>query len=275
MTCFVSIMQGRLVPPIDNKIQAFPRQQWSEEFPRAAEAGLDGIEWIYDAFGQDVNPIATVESVQQIIELSRKHRVIVRSLCADYFMEYPLLRASAEELQPRLRLLEWLMTRCRAAGITRIVLPFVDNSAIHDQVDSASVAELLRSMLPAAETNRVELHLETSLAPQPFADLLAQVSSPFIRVNYDSGNSASLGYNPRDEFMAYGDRVGSVHVKDRRRGGGTVPLGTGDADLPALFASLKAVHYTGDIVLQVARGESGAEVSWARQNREFVSRYWA
>ena len=185
------------------------------------------------------------------------------------------MRASPEELESRFLQLEWLMTRCRAAGITRIVLPFVDNSAIRDRVESASVLEFLRRVLPVAEANRIELHLETSLAPQPFADLLAQVSSPFVRVNYDSGNSSSLGHNPRDEFISYGNRVGSVHLKDRVRGGGTVPLGTGDADLPALFASLKAVHYTGDIVLQVARGEPGAEIGWARQNREFVSRYWA
>ena len=36
-----------------------------------------------------------------------------------------------------------------------------------------------------------------------------------IKVNYDSGNSASLGYDPTDEFAAYGERVGSVHIKDR------------------------------------------------------------
>ena len=48
-----------------------------------------------------------------------------------------------------------------------------------------------------------------------------------MRVNYDSGNSASLGYRPRDEFAAYGSRVGSVHLKDRRLGAGTAPLGRG------------------------------------------------
>ena len=66
-----------------------------------------------------------------------------------------------------------------------------------------------------------------------------------LKVNYDSGNSSSLGYHPRDEFAAYGCRVGSVHIKDRVRGGGTVPLGTGNADFPALFAALKKIAYRG------------------------------
>jgi hexulose-6-phosphate isomerase len=93
-----------------------------------------------------------------------------------------------------------------------------------------------------------------------------------VRVNYDSGNSSSLGYKPAEEFAAYGDRVGSVHVKDRVRNGGTVPLGQGDADLDAMFTCLHNLNYAGDIVLQVARGIAGDELAWARHNRAFVER---
>jgi L-ribulose-5-phosphate 3-epimerase len=91
-----------------------------------------------------------------------------------------------------------------------------------------------------------------------------------VRVNYDSGNSASLGYDVGRELAAYGTRIGSVHVKDRIRGGSTVPLGSGDADLTALFEGLAGLRYQGDYVLQVARGEDGNEVQWARQNRELL-----
>jgi hexulose-6-phosphate isomerase len=89
-------------------------------------------------------------------------------------------------------------------------------------------------------------------------------------VNYDSGNSASLGYSPRDEFGAYGARVGSVHVKDRVLGGGTVPLGRGDADFLGLLEGLRRTEYAGDFILQAARGESGGEVELAKHNRAFV-----
>ena len=37
-----------------------------------------------------------------------------------------------------------------------------------------------------------------------------------------------------------------------------------------LFDCLAAVGYSGDFVLQVARGPVGDEVSWARSNREYV-----
>ena len=95
-----------------------------------------------------------------------------------------------------------------------------------------------------------------------------------IRVNYDIGNSASLGFRAREEIAAYGERIGSVHVKDRKFGSGTVPLGTGDADFSAIFQGLAQIEYSGDFTLQVARSSAGDEVAWAKENRSFVTRYW-
>ena len=76
-------MQGRLVPPLDGRIQCFPRMNWADEFESAARAGIDTIEWIYDEFGADVNPIATDEGINSIQELSALHGVDVVSVCAD------------------------------------------------------------------------------------------------------------------------------------------------------------------------------------------------
>jgi len=266
----LAIMQGRLVPPIGDRIQCFPRDRWAEEFPLAAAAGLDAIEWIDDVYGDAINPIADDAGLARIKELSALHGVKVRSLCADYFMERPLIRASASEVTERSQRLAWLLERCASIGIVRVVLPFVDHSRIDPANELDEVAGILGAMVPFIENTGVELHLETSLSPADFAELLARVDHPMIKVNYDSGNSASLGYRPTDEFAAYGHRVGSVHIKDRVLGGSTVPLGTGDADFDALFRSLDAVGYAGDFVLQVARGMPGDETAWAMRNREFV-----
>jgi hexulose-6-phosphate isomerase len=158
--------------------------------------------------------------------------------------------------------------------VTRIVLPFVDNSAIRDDADRDAVVDTLQRALPAAEAAGIELHLETSLAPEEFAALLARIPHPSVKVNYDSGNSSSLGYRPAEEFAAYGDRLGSVHIKDRVLHGATKALGEGNADLDAVFAGLRRLNYAGDFILQVARGAPGDEVAWARRNRAYVERYW-
>jgi hexulose-6-phosphate isomerase len=269
----IGIMQGRLVPPPEGRFQCFPRDHWRREFALAAEAGLACIEWIYDAYGADVNPLATDANVAEMRELSARYGVAVESLCADYFMDRPLVRATAAEREERVGALVWLLGRCAACGIRRMVLPFVDASAIREPADRDDVVTSLERALPPAERLGVEMHLETALGPDDFARLLDRLPHPSIKVNYDSGNSASLGYHPREEFAAYGRRVGSAHVKDRVRGGGTVPLGAGGADLPAFFACLAGVGYAGPLILQVARGAPGDEVAWARQNRATVLKY--
>lgn len=265
-------MEGRLLPPSDGRFQCFPREQWRDEFPYAAEAGLDAIEWIYDQHGADVNPLATGGGINEMRELSRRHGVAVVSVCADYFMDHPFATASRSEFDELTAKLRWLIERCQAAGITRMVMPFVDASRIETAEQEDRIVAMLLSVAPHAGEAGVELHLETALNPENFRALLAKLPHPMLKVNYDSGNSSSLGYDVRDELAAYGERIGSVHIKDRVRGGGTVPLGTGSADIPTLLSGLADLHYSGDYVMQVARGVAGDEVEWAKQNRAWVIR---
>lgn len=268
----IGIMQGRLLPPVGNRIQAFPTARWADELPLAAIVPLDAIEWIYEVQGVDDNPVSTSRGVAYLRALNDGPGVGVRSLCADYFMDRPLVRVTSDERRERECVLSWLVTQCALAGIERIVLPFVDVSRIANAEDFNAVVGILRNILPNLERSGVEIHLETDLPPDDFARLLAAVAHNNVRVNYDSGNSASLGYDPRAEFAAYGAAVGSIHIKDRVRGGGTVPLGQGNADFRSLFGELRRTGYTGDFVLQVARGVSGEEVEWARQNLNFLQR---
>lgn len=270
---YIGMMQGRLLPPEDGRFQCFPREKWTEEFESASRCGLDSIEWIYDVWGQDVNPIALEGGEQEVRALAQRHRIAVVSLCADYFMDRPLIRISGQERRDRTEHLAWLISRCKRIGITRIVLPFVDNSAIRSQQEMQEVISILAEALPLAASRDLEIHLETSLSPREFAELLEKLPASNLKVNYDSGNSASLGYEVQDELAAYGERIGSVHIKDRIKGGGTVPLGQGNANIKGLLSGLNRLGYSGDLILQVARGEAGHEVEWIRRNRQIVNGY--
>jgi hexulose-6-phosphate isomerase len=262
-------MQGRLSSPVDGRIQAFPAATWQAEFGRAAEAGLDAIEWIFDAPDNPLLDDGGVADIRRAIEATG---TAVWSVCADYFMDAPLHRGTDAEIAARVDVLQALLVRARDVGAEHIVLPCVDQSAIRDDDDQRRLVEVLADVTPSATAHRVELHLETSLAPNAFATLLGRFP-PTVRANYDSGNSASLGYDVSEEFAAYGDRIGSLHIKDRVRGGTTVPLGQGDTNFPALFDAIDRVGYRRLFTLQVARGESGGEVALARRNRDFVVRY--
>lgn len=255
-------MQGRLSAPEQGRFQSFPRHSWRQEMVCAAEIGLRGIEWIYDQFGEGANPLETAQGREELRGLCAQHGVGVVSVCADYFMDRPLLRCSQAENAKLTERLVWLLGICAELGVGRVVVPFVDASRIRDEMERDQVVANLHRVLAQTEQHGVELHLETDLAPQAFRQLLDRLDHPLVKVNYDAGNSASLGYRPEDEFAAYGARVGSVHIKDRRLGDSTVPLGQGDTDFPALREQLLNYHYRGDFVLQVARGESGDEKRW-------------
>jgi|SRR5271157_760433 len=265
-------MQGRLVPPEANRFQSFPRQSWKSEFNFARQAGLDCIEWIYDAYGADVNPLSTDKGISELRTLCGTNNVHVLSVCADYFMDMPFLRITTNELEKRKETLKWLLRRCCRFSINRIVLPFVDASRIDTEEEMEKVISILKQVINVAEETKIELHLETSLPPRQFSDLLSEVQHPLIKANYDSGNSSGLGYDPNEEFAAYGKRIGSIHIKDRVLGAGTVPLGQGDADFSSLFKQVKSIGYSGDFILQVARDIPGNEIKWARKNREFVEK---
>ncbi len=263
-------MQGRLSPPVNGQIQAFPLANWAEEFRTAARVGLSAIEWIYDAPEAAENPLTTPGGRADVKRLISETGVAVRSACADYFMRRRLLDESPTESRANADHLSWLLDSLADLGVGRVVLPFVDTSKVAEQAQFDALVALFARFGPVAAARSIELHLETDLPPARFAELLRAVAQPSVRVNYDSGNSSSLGYRPADEFAAYGDVLGSVHIKDRVRGGSTVPLGRGDADFGDLFAQLVAINYRGDYVLQVARGEPGGEEAWAASNLNWL-----
>ena len=112
---------------------------------------------------------------------------------------------------------------------------------------------------------------QTDLPPQPFADLLARINSPRVTVNYDIGNSAALGFDPAEEMACYGKQVSDIHIKDRKLGGGSVPLGTGDARFERFFQALEPLNYKGPFIMQAYRDDEGlqmfrTQLDWLRTN---------
>jgi hexulose-6-phosphate isomerase len=162
-------------------------------------------------------------------------------------------------------------------GASRLVLPFVDASSMQAEDEKNIVIQILQRALPLSEEVGVEIHLETDFGPADFASFLARIPHPSIKVNYDTGNSSGLGYVASEEFAAYGDRIGSIHIKDRLRlPNGKVasqPLGQGSADFDEVFACIRKIGYRGGFTLQVARDADGDEVNWIKQQVAFVRRY--
>ena len=266
----IGIMQGRLSPPPPGRIQAFPATTWREEFGLAVEAGLDCIEWIYEEDTERHNPLRDDDAISEIVACVDETGIAVSSICADWFMTDHLLDDHGQPRREALSRLEQLLGRVAAIGARYVVLPFVDSSSLVLSQDRRGLLAAVRGVLPAAERYGVELHLETDLAPQELCALLDEIDHPFARANYDSGNSASLGYDPRVELTLLAPHLGSFHVKDRIRGGGTVPLGQGDADLPLSIELAVVGGFSGPFILQAAREDGTTEVELATRNRALI-----
>jgi L-ribulose-5-phosphate 3-epimerase len=273
----IGIMQGRLSPPEEGRFQSFPRISWREEFPRAQEAGLKYIEWIYDDYGASVNPIGFPMGRELIGQLKAEFQIDVPAICVDWLMDYPLVRCDSQERHRREEVLHEVLRWGGDIGVSRLVLPFVDASSMKTEEEKGIVIQVLENALPLSKRLGVELHLEADLNPDEFARLLNRIDDPMVKVNYDSGNSSGLGYIAREEFAAYGKRIGSIHLKDRlRKADGSVetkPLGEGSANFDELFANICGIGYGGGFTLQVARDRAGDEVNWAKQQAAFIGRY--
>ena len=267
----IGLMQGRLIPQVFGQLQAFPAELWNGELMMFEKYGIDCIEWIYDGEYFDFpNPISSFDGARDIGKM-RYPSPIAFSLCADYFVKTPLLRVpeSTFILEERLDRLEWLILQCRLAHIPILVLPFVDDNSIRNDSELYAVSDMMHSIGKLAKACDVIIALETNLSPGDTQRLLYKCPR-HICINYDTGNSASLGYKMEEEWNAYGEVIANVHIKDRLLNGGSVPLGEGCANFDMLAKMLDKFEYNGNLILQVARGESGKEVEWYHKNRNFL-----
>ena len=256
----IGVMQGRLLPKIDGRYQAHPVDKWQDEFLIASDLGLSFIEFILDFDHFESNPLMSSDRCAQIFDLSQKTGVLVKTVCADYFMEAPLHSRNKNTASTSRKVLEILIFNASKIGVTDIVLPLVDQSSVSEPELRKRFVETFNPIVKMLNDANINICLETDLPPVEFAELIANLDSNKITVNYDIGNSASLGYSPADEFLMYGTRISDVHIKDRIFGGLSVPLGDGDADFHAVLRGLAQVNYTGPLIMQAYRDELGIDI---------------
>ena len=260
MPKLLGVMQGRLLPKYKGRYQAHPFGYWQNEFLYAANFGLDCIEYILDFENAVSNPLLTKKGRNEIKSYVARTGVKVISICADYFMEAPLHAEDDKQVIESLSILHQLINASVDLGVKDIVIPCVDQSSIKNFLLRDRFQEVLTEIIPVAQKNSINLSLETDLSPSKFAELLNKIDSKYVTVNYDIGNSASHGYDPVEETAAYGERISDIHIKDRVFGGGSVKLGTGDADIPGFFKLLEVLDYRGPFIMQAYRDIEGVNI---------------
>jgi hexulose-6-phosphate isomerase len=260
-------MQGRLSPRIDGKIQAYPASTWQKEFEIAQEIGYAAIEWIVEK-PVETNALMTDSGKAEIKKVITSTGVRIDYVCADIFMQQPLVRMTKDTNSQNKEYLSAILKNAKEVGAIGVEIPFVDNSSIKNENEKLEFIDVMQDAFTLAKDLDLKLSLETDLPPIEFLELLENIDLDHVQANYDIGNSASLGFDPREELEAYGLKILNVHVKDRKLGGTTVPLGTGNANINFVLQKLQEIGYRGGLTMQAARGENDVET--AKEQLKYV-----
>lgn len=247
-------MQGRLLEQTSAGYQAFPGKNWMDEFTLAADRQIGHIEWVLDSKNIWENPV--LSDVDRIRKVSVNSGVQVRSLCADFVMQ------SWEEKDPYiLNIFRQLIERLDEIGATHIVLPFVDSASMKDgKVTHSDANALISEILDMDDSNSMNISVESDLMPEELAHFIDKFGHSRVGVNYDIGNSASLGYSWQEEFELYWNHVNLLHVKDRKINDGSVIIGTGDASVVDVLIYAFENGFDGPITLQMFRDKKGIDI---------------
>ena len=159
-----------------------------------------------------------------------KNKIKVENVCADYFMNYPLY-LTEEQSKFNYYTLKSLIINSTKIGVKNIILPCVDQSSLNQRYKKYSFLKFIEKFNSILEKHKVYLSLETDLPPKKFKKLIDSIDNPWVKINYDSGNSVSLGFDIDDEFEYYGNYISSVHIKDRKLNGPSVLLGKGELNI--------------------------------------------
>lgn len=253
----LGFMLGRFSPIEKGRIQSFPWLTWRDEFVLAKKYGFCLMEWVVEHDRLSENPLMSDMGRAKINELMKKNGVSVRSITCDTYIQEPFYKEEGLRLKELLDDFKKIVESCAKVGIEKIVVPLVDKGSIENRRQEEALLRGMDTIVPLLRNSGAAIVFESDIGPSPLNEFINKFEPRFFGINYDIGNSASLGYDFREELAAYGDRIWNVHIKDRKLKGTTVPLGEGDADIAGVLGTLRKMGYGGDYILQTARAADG------------------
>ena len=267
----LGFMQGRLVKDEKNLIQSFPTKNWVKEFSIANQLGLKKMEWTIDRKNILKNPLFNKNQIIKIKKLSKVNDLKIESITCDFFMQRPFFKIkNRKKMSIEISLLKMLIKLSKKIGIKYFILPLVDNSSINSKKEEQILIKELIKASKILKKNKQKILFEIDYPPTKLKNFIKKFPPLVFGINYDLGNSASNGYDLKEE-IDYFKYVKNIHIKDRKLNGPTVPLGKGDADFNFFFKSMKKINYKGNFILQTARGKN--DINEIKKNLSFLKKF--
>ena len=268
----IGFMQGRLTESKNDKIQFFPWNNWENEFQVAYENSFKLIEWTIDIENIANNPI--YKQQQKILDLKKKYNVEINSVTCDFLMEVPYYKDDQQkntDINKSYNYLNHTIKACNDLGIKYIVFPLVDNGKIENIYQKQKLIRSLNNNNFLFNSN-CEILFETDFNPKKQKDFICNFNTQKFGINYDTGNSASMGHNVKEEFCLYYNNIKNIHIKDRKKSSSTTKLGTGDFNFKYFFDYLIKNKYDKNLILQTARSETN-DLDTILYGYNFIKKY--
>ena len=113
---------------------------------------------------------------------------------------------------------------------------------------------------------------ESDYSPKKLKKFILKFNSNNFGINYDTGNSASLGFDVKQEIDQYYEFIKNIHIKDRLLNSESVHLGNGAFLFNQFFNLIKERLYKGNLILQTARGINNREIETLDYNLKFLKK---
>jgi len=263
----LGFMQGRLVPSENKKIQSFPWKNWRREFEISNKIGLNLIEWTIDRKNFFQNPLNTKDGRKEIIKLKKINKIKLKSVTADFFMQSPFFK---KNLSKELNILKIFIKNCSKLKIKYIICPLVDNSSIKNEFEEKKLINGFLKINFLIVKHKLQILFESDYNPKKLRNFIKQFPAKTFGINYDTGNSAGLGFS-FDEEKKYFSRVKNIHIKDKKYNSLSLKIGTGNYNFKKLFEFLKKKRYKGNYIFQTARNKDN--IKMMKYNINFLKKF--
>lgn len=250
----LGIMQGRLSKSLTGKIQEFPIRTWEKEFELANQLGLRAIEWTLDYADFKLNPLFNLKEQLKIRYLQDQFSIKIPSITLDCFVEAPFYkRNELTGLASDTNDLLWIVENLQNVEVNILVLPIVAESGVFNKDSLSNLIECLNRIEKDLAKTKKQIAIECEFDINSIVTLLSELNPDYFGINFDMGNSASLGHNPEEELTVCSGRILNIHIKDRLLAGHTVKLGNGAVNFQKIAQLLNNQGYAGNMILQAAR----------------------
>jgi sugar phosphate isomerase/epimerase len=134
----------------------------------------------------------------------------------------------------------------------------------------AAAAEFLDATADLPITPVLQNHAGTAISTlDDFREVVDGIADERMKTLLEVGQFHSVGVSWREGYDLLADSIALVHIKDQV-GRQSVPFGTGEIDLPGLFAHMHQVGYDGGFVIEMEVEDRENTLSYLADARQYV-----